>query len=78
MEDEFLILKLSFLSFLLSANLFAISVLVSKEAINYEEKLDSSKVKLQNVSEINKYCEEETEKCDKGSVYNNNYNIWLR
>ena len=56
MEDEFLILKLSFLSFLLSANLFAISVLVSKEAINYEEKLDSSKVKLQNVSEINKYC----------------------
>ncbi len=51
-----MILKLSFLSFLLSVNLFAVSVLVSTQAINYEEKLDSSKVKLQNVSEVNKYC----------------------
>lgn len=51
-----MILKLSFLVFLLNINLFAISVLVSKVAINFEEKLDSSKVVVQNVDEINKFC----------------------
>lgn len=56
MEDNFLILKLSLVIFLLNINAFAISVLVSQDAINFEEKLDVSKVKLQNVSEINKSC----------------------
>jgi hypothetical protein len=56
MEEKFLILKLSFLVFLLNVNLFAISVLVSKVAINFEEKLDSSKVVARNVNEINKSC----------------------
>lgn len=56
MEERFLILKLSFLVFLLNINLFAISVLVSKVAINFEEKIDSSKVVVQNVDEINKFC----------------------
>ena len=56
MEGTFLILKLSFLVFLLSINLFAISVLVSKESINFEEKLDDSKVSIQNITEINKSC----------------------
>ena len=51
-----MILKLSLVIFLLNINAFAISVLVSQDAINFEEKLDVSKVKLQNVSEINKSC----------------------
>lgn len=51
-----MILKLSVLVFLLNINLFAVSVLVSKVAINFEEKLDSSKVVAQNVVEINKSC----------------------
>lgn len=51
-----MILKLSFLCLLLSVNTFAISVLISKESINFEEKLDSSKLRLQNVSEITKTC----------------------
>ncbi len=55
MEEIFLILKLSFV-FLLNVNLFAISVLVSKKSISFEEKLDSSKVTVQNVTEINKSC----------------------
>ena len=50
-----MILKLSFV-FLLNVNLFAISVLVSKESISFEEKLDSSKVAVQNVTDINKSC----------------------
>ena len=56
MEGKSLILKLSFLVFLLNVNVFAISVVVSKEAINFEEKVDSSKVVAQNVNEINKSC----------------------
>jgi flagella basal body P-ring formation protein FlgA len=56
MEDKFLILKLSFLCLLLSINSFAISVIISKESIKFEEKIDSSKVRLQNVNEINKAC----------------------
>ena len=51
-----MILKLSFLCLFLSINSFAISVLISKEAIKFEEKLDASKVRLQNVNEINKAC----------------------
>jgi hypothetical protein len=56
MEEISLILKLSFLVFLLNINLFAISVLISKESINYEEKLDKSKVTIQNINELNKSC----------------------
>ena len=51
-----MILKLSFLCLLLSINSFAISVIISKESIKFEEKVDSSKVRLQNVNEINKAC----------------------
>ncbi len=50
-----MILKLSFV-LLLNINLFAISVLVSKESISFEEKLDDTKVAVQNVAEINKSC----------------------
>ncbi len=56
MGDNFLILKLSLVIFLLNINAFAISVLVSQVAINFEEKLDVSKVKVQNVGEISKSC----------------------
>lgn len=56
MEEIFLILKLSFIVLLFNINLFALSVLISKEAINYEEKLDSSKLIVQNVDEIHKSC----------------------
>jgi len=52
-----LILKLSLFTLFLSLDLFAINVLVSKEAINFEEKIDSSKVTLKNVTSINKSCE---------------------
>jgi len=56
MEDKFLILKLSFLCLFLSIKIFAMGVLVSKESINFEEKLDNSKLKVQNVDEIAKNC----------------------
>ena len=52
-----MILKLSLFTLFLSLDLFAINVLVSKEAINFEEKIDSSKVTLKNVTSINKSCE---------------------
>jgi len=51
-----LILKLSFFFFFLYINSFAISVLISKESINFEEKIDSSKLRLQNISELTKSC----------------------
>jgi hypothetical protein len=51
-----LILKLSLLCLLLSVNSYAISVLIAKESINFEEKIDSSKLIVQNVSDISKAC----------------------
>lgn len=51
-----MILKLSFSCIFLSINSFAISVLVSKEAINFEEKIDASKLRVQNINELNKAC----------------------
>ena len=51
-----MILRLSFIVFILNLNLFATSVLVSKNSIAFEEKLDSSKVSVQDVSDINKSC----------------------
>ena len=56
MEDKFLILKLSFLCLFLCVNSFAISVLIAKESISFEEKLVLSKIRLQNVSDITKSC----------------------
>lgn len=52
-----MILKLSLVTLFLSIELFAINVLVSKEAINFEEKIDSTKVTLKNVNSLNKSCE---------------------
>ena len=51
-----MILKLSLLCLLLSVNSYAISVLIAKESINFEEKIDSSKLIVQNVSDISKTC----------------------
>ena len=56
MEGIFLILKLSFLCLFLSINTFAIDVLISKDAIKFEEKINASKLKIQNINEINKAC----------------------
>ena len=56
MGEESLILKLSFLYLFLSVKIFAVSVLISKEAINFEEKVDSSKLKVQNISNLGKNC----------------------
>ncbi len=56
MEGIFLILKLSFLCLFLSINTFAIDVLISKDAIKFEEKINASKLKLPNINEINKAC----------------------
>lgn len=50
-----MILKLS-IFFLLSLKLMAMPVLVAKESINYEEKLEMKKIRLINVSEIKKIC----------------------
>lgn len=56
MEEIFLILRLSCIAFVLNLNLLATSVLVSKNPIAFEEKIDSSKVIVQNVSDTNKSC----------------------
>lgn len=56
MEEIFLILKLSCIAFILNLNLFAIEVLVSENPIGFEEKLDNSKIVIQNVSDIGKSC----------------------
>lgn len=51
-----MILRLSCIILILNLNLFAATVLVSKGSIGFEEKLDSSKVVVQNVTDINKSC----------------------
>ena len=56
MGENSLILKLSFIVFLLNINLFAINVLVSKKTIAFEEKIDISQVEVKEMSEINKFC----------------------
>ena len=50
-----MILRLS-LIFLFCTNLFSMSVLISKESIAFEEKLDPSKLRLANVKELKKSC----------------------
>lgn len=52
-----MILRLSFLTFLLTAKVFAITVLVSRDSISFEEKLDAKKLITKDVSSINKACE---------------------
>lgn len=52
-----MILRLSFVILLVNIKIFAITVLVSNEAIKFEEKLDVSKVKVQNITNLNKNCE---------------------
>ncbi len=51
-----MILKLSLFAFLFTINSFAVTVLVSVQAINFEEKIDKSKLKVQNIKELNKSC----------------------
>lgn len=51
-----MILKLSILSLVLSCQVFAVSVLVAKESIKYEEKIDSSKVIIKDETIISKSC----------------------
>ncbi|MGB5792767.1 hypothetical protein [Poseidonibacter sp.] len=51
-----MILRLSLLITLFSLNAFALKVLVSKESINYEEKLKTSDVKMINIQSLVKAC----------------------
>ena len=51
-----MISKLSLLIVLFTLNAFALKVLVSKEAINYEEKLKISDVKMMNIQSLVKAC----------------------
>ena len=51
-----MILKLNLLVFLFSVNLFATSVLISLKTIAFEEKIDTSKVRVEDVSDVNKFC----------------------
>ena len=57
MEEEYLILKLSFLTILLNITLFAASVVMTKEPIKLDEQIIPSKVKVQNLPNVNKSCE---------------------
>ena len=57
MEEEYLILKLSFLTILLNISLFAVSVVMTKEPIKLDEQIVASKLKVQNVPSVNKACE---------------------
>ncbi len=56
MAENSLILKLNFLVFLFSIELFALDVLISSKTIAFEEKIDTSKVRIEDVSEVNKFC----------------------
>ncbi len=57
MGENSLILRLSFIVFLLTTiNLFAANVIVSSKTIAFEEKVDSSKIRSEEVAEINKFC----------------------
>lgn len=51
-----MILRLSLIALFFKINLFAVSVLVAKNNIKYEEELNASKVRVQNVATINKNC----------------------
>ena len=51
-----MILRLSLLVVFLCIDLFSIEVLVSKEAIKFEEKIDENKVESKNVDNVSKNC----------------------
>lgn len=51
-----MILRLSLVFILFYCNLIAITVLIAKKPINFEEKIEISKLKLKNVSYIIKSC----------------------
>ncbi len=69
MEEEYLILKLSLLTILLNITLLATSVVVSKEAIKLDEQIVATKLRVQNVSNVNKSCEPITLKEIQTEVY---------
>lgn len=56
MEEGLLILRLSLIALFFKVNLFAVSVLVAKNNIKYEEEINASKVRIKNISSINKNC----------------------
>ncbi len=56
MVGNSLILKLNFLVFLFSIELFALDVLISSKTIAFEEKIDTSKLRVEDVAEVNKFC----------------------
>ncbi len=56
MVGNSLILKLNFLVFLFSVKLFALNVLISSKTISFEEKIDTSKLRVEDVAEVNKFC----------------------
>lgn len=49
-------LKLSILIFFLTTNVFGISVLISKEAIGFRQKIEPSNLRLVKISKLNKAC----------------------
>lgn len=49
-------LKLSFFVFIFCINLFALDVLITKEALKYEEKINPSELRLIKVNQIKKSC----------------------
>lgn len=56
MEDDFLILKLSFVLLIFCNTLFGVTVLVTKEPIKFEGKIDKSKLIEKEVETLNKNC----------------------
>lgn len=49
-------LKLSILIFFLTTNVFGISVLISKKAIGFKQKLEPSNLRLMKISKLKKTC----------------------
>lgn len=64
-----MILKLSLLTILLNITLLATSVVVSKEAIKLDEQIVATKLRVQNISNVNKSCEPITLKEIQNEVY---------
>ncbi|QKF72591.1 putative flagellar P ring chaperone FlgA [Aliarcobacter faecis] len=64
-----MILKLSLLTILLNITLLATSVVVSKEAIKLDEQIVATKLRVQNISNVNKSCEPITLKEIQTEVY---------
>ncbi len=56
MVEKYLMLRLSVFIFLFCINLNALDVLITKEHINFEEKIEFSKLRLKKISGLRKYC----------------------